>query len=198
MSNLDLKVAKEMFARLFVISVQNKINFFSFTKMLEKSKFVEMIEEDTYSEYINKSLELIFFDITNKTIDKDNSYGVFNDAYWCGYSYFELHQKTKRSFSLIFLKLPFSKMMDIYSIYHEMDFSSLLEYFYKLDEGVTILRALCKERGCSLPKLCLSTGINKSTLSKYNASDKALLSGSFQNIYRISKYFDVPFTMFLI
>ncbi len=45
------------------------------------------IEKGQYNDYFNKSLEQIFFDITNQKIDRDESFGVYNDAYWCGYSY---------------------------------------------------------------------------------------------------------------
>lgn len=196
MSNLDVRKTKELFARLFVLAIQNKINFYAFTKALEKSLFVNKVEEGRYSEYFNHPLEDIFFDITNQHIDKDDSFGIYNDAYWCGHSYFELHQRTKKSFAFIFLKLPLFKMIDLYSIYHEMDFSSLLDYFYKLDQEKTILRLLCEEKNCSIPRLSVETGIKKTTLSKYNASDDALFKASFQIIYKLANHFDAPFSLF--
>lgn len=188
---------KELFARLFVLGIQNKINFHAFTKAIERSELIIKIEKNQYDDYFNKPLEQIFFDITNKHIDIKGSFGIYNDAYWCGYSYFELHRRTNKSFSFIFLKLPLSKMMDIYSIYHEMDFSSLLEYFHELDQKKTILRLLCEERKCSISKLSLATGISKATLSKYNADDASLYNASFQAIYKIAEYFDVPFSLFI-
>lgn len=197
MSNYDNKKIRELFGRLFVLAIQNKINLHAFTTALERSKFIKVIEKDEFDDYLNKSIEQIFFDITQKYIDRDNSFGIYNDAYWCGYSYFELHQKTKKSFAFLFLKLPLSKMMDIYSIYHEMDFSSLLEYFYKLDQEKTILRALCEEKGCSLSRLSAETEISRATLSKYNASDEAIYKGAFQTIFTIATFFDVPLSIFL-
>ena len=196
MSNLDLRMAKETFARLFVMAVQNEINFLAFTASLERSTFANLIEEDVYDDYFNTPLTRIFFDITKMHIEKDASFGIYNDAYWCGYSYFELQQRLKKPFSYLFLKLPLSKMMDIYPIFHEMDFSALLEFFEKEKDKKTILRALCEQRRCSLSKLSASTGINQATLSKYNADDEALLKGSFQNVYKISKYFNAPVSLF--
>lgn len=196
MSNMDIRTVKEIFARLFVIAVQYRMHFLAFTKSLEKSKFISKVEKNRYDEYFNESLEDIFFDITNVRIDKDNSFGVYNDAYWCGYTYFELYLVTGRSFAFIFLKLPMSKMMDLYPIYHEMDFSSLLEYFYEMDNSKTILRLLCEEKRCSLSKLSLETGISKTTLAKYNSSDESLYKASFNAIYKISMYFNVPISMF--
>lgn len=196
MSNLDIRKVKDLFSRLFVLAVQNKMNLTAFTKFLERSELVRKMEKGQYDDYFNKSLEQIFFDITNRKIDRDESFGVYNDAYWCGYSYFELRMRTGKPFVLLFLKLPLTKMMELYSIYHEMDISSLLEFFNQLDQEKTILRLLCEERKCSIPKLSSLTGISKTTLSKYNASDVALYKGSFQTIYRIALFFDVPLALF--
>lgn len=191
-------VLKETFARLFVIATTNKMNLSSFSYLLERSDFVNKIEAREYDDYFNKSLINIFYDITGITINDDNSYGVYNDAYWCGYSYFEIFLRTKKPFSYIFLKLPLVKMMDIYPIYHEMDISSLLEYFAKQEQEKTILRALCEQKRTSLSKLSAATGIALTTLSKYNADDRALYKASFQNIIKIVNHFHAPVNLFVI
>lgn len=188
---------KDLFARLFVLAIQNKINFYSFTHYLERSKFVYKIETSEYDEYFNNDILNIFFDITNNRVETDTSYGIYNDAYWCGYQYFELHKSLHKPFSFIFLKLPLAKMIELYPIYHEMDFSSLLDYFDKVNKRKTILRLLCEQKGCSLTELSDKTGVNKATLSKYNASDDSIYKGSLENIYKIAKYFDYPISLFV-
>ena len=193
----NIRVVKEIFSRLFVIAIQNKMNLKSFTFSLEKSLFVKKIEEDIYDDYFNNSLEKIFSDITGYQIKKDESFGVYNDAYWCGYSYFELFLHTRKSFSYIFLKLPLNELIDLYPIYHEMDFTSLLEYFNEKEKKATILRLLCELNKISLPKLSNSIEINLSTLSKYNKNDEFLYKGSFENIIKISKYFNAPINLFI-
>ncbi len=197
MNNADIKTIKETFARLFVIAVQNKINFASFTFMLERSELIEKIENKAYDDYFNHSIKDLFYDITNYCVDEDTSYGIYNDAYWCGFSYYELFIRLKKPFSYIFLKLSFSKMIDIYSIYHEMDISSLINYFLQIEKEKTILRVLCEQKGCSLSKLSEETGISHNTISKYNASDDALYNASFQTIIKIAKYFSAPFSLFI-
>ncbi len=196
MNEFDTRVIKDLFARIFVLAVLNKVNFSSFIYSLERSKFVEAIEKGAYSDYFNQPIITIFYQITGYQIDADKSFGIYNDAYWCGYSYFELYQVTKKSFAFIFLKLPFEKMMNVYSIFHEMDFSSLLDYFYKKNDERTILKLLCENKHCSLSKLSIETGISRSTLVKYNSSDENLYKASFQNLYLIAKYFDIPLSTF--
>ena len=192
-----MKTIKEIFSRLFVLAAKNKINLYAFTYLLSQSDFLNKVEKGIYDDYFNKSLEEIFFDITNRRIDSDDSYGVYDDAYWCGSSYFELFQRTNKPFAYIFLKLPFDRMMYIYPVYHEMDITSLVGYFSQVEKSKTILRLLCEINGCSITKLSQFTGINSATLAKYNASDEALYKGSFQNIIKIANYFKAPINLFV-
>ena len=197
MNNFDLPLLKDLFARLFVIAKQKQTNLAFFSFAISNSDLVKKLEKDDYDEYFNKSLEEIFFDITNNYSISDNSFGVYDDAYWCGASCFELFLVTKKPISYILLKLSFEKMMDLYPIFHEMPFSSLVEHFHQIEKEKTILRLLCETRRCSIKKLSLSTGISANTLAKYKKSDEALYKGSFQNIMRISRFFETPTNLFL-
>lgn len=197
MSNFDVIKVKEIFSRLFVLAIENKMNLEAFTNHLAKSNFASSIESNSFSDLFNLPLVKIFYEITGNNIDKDTSFGVFNDAYWCGYSYFEIQQRTGKSFALIFLKLPFAKLIDLYPIYHEMDITSLMDYFDKVNADKTILRLLCQKNKCSLQELSNKTGINKATLARYNASDDALLKASFKAVYKLATYFNVPFSLFI-
>ena len=88
MSNFDVKKVKEIFARLFVLATQNKMNLESFTNQLGKSKFASYIENNKFSDHFNFPMEKLFYEITDCKIDKDTSFGIYNDSYWSGYSYF--------------------------------------------------------------------------------------------------------------
>ena len=193
----DIRIIKELFARLFVMAVQNKINLFSFTYLLERSEFIQKIERGTYDGYFSRPLEDVFSDITGNRVSEDNSYGVFDDAYWCGYSYFEMHLRTRKPFSYLFLKLPLVRLIALYPAYHEMDVSSLLELFRQEEKKETILRFLCEQKKTSLAKLSYATGIGLPILSKYNASDEAIFKASFQNIIAICRFFDASTNLFI-
>lgn len=193
----EQSVRKEQFARLFVIAVQNKMNLDAFTHFLERSKFVEKIEAGGYDEYFNQDLEYIFFDVTENRIGIELSYGVFDDAYWAGSMYFELFQRMHKPFAYLFAKLSLPKMMDMYPIFHEMDYSALEDQFLLVARKKTILRILCDQKGCSIPKLSKAIGISAPTLSKYASSDDALYNGSFQTIMKIAKFFGAHTSLFL-
>ena len=196
MNNYDIEKVKYIFARLFVVAIQNDTNLTAFTRGLAASDFVKKIEANKYDDYFNKSITEIFESITTSYIKEDDSFGIYNDAYWSGIAYFYLYEKTHKPFSYLFLKLPLELLLDLYPVYHEMDLSSLYEHFQKLEQERTILRALCQDYHSSLTKINKATLININTLSKYNASDEALYNASFQNIIKIANYFDVPISLF--
>ena len=197
MNNYDIEKVKYIFARLFVVAIQNDTNLTAFARGLAASDFVKKIEANKYDDYFNKSITEIFESITTSYIKEDDSFGIYNDAYWSGVVYFYLYEKTHKPFSYLFLKLPLELLLDLYPVYHEMDLSSLYEHFQKLEQERTILRALCQDYHSSLTKINKATLININTLSKYNASDEALYNASFQNIIKIANYFDVPISLFV-
>ena len=197
MNNYEMNSVRDTFSRLFVLAVRNKMNFTSFTSMLLKSEFIDLLEKDKYNEIFNKPINVLFYEITGFEIKEDNSFGVYNDAFWCGQNYFDLHIMTNKSFAYIFLKLPFTQMMNIYTIFHEMDFSSLVEYFNRKCEEKTILRHLCEKSNKSLNDISKSTGIALSTLKRYNMSDDYLYKASFQAISKLALFFNVNYSLFI-
>lgn len=188
---------RDTFARYFVIAINNKMHPAAFTDYLINSKYVMEIEKGNLFEISDISVEEGYHSIVGNNIAKDDSFGIYNDAYWCGHCYFELFLTLHKPFSYLFLKLPLAEMLDLYKVYHEMDISQLEEYFHDREKEETILRLLCKRHRCSINKLSKATGISVNTLNKYRSSDKSLYSASFQNIYRISKYLDTPISLFV-
>lgn len=188
---------RDTFARYFVIAIHNKMHPAAFTDYLINSKYVTEIENGNLIEISDISVEEGYHSIVGNNIAKDDSFGIYNDAYWCGHCYFELFLTLHKPFSYLFLKLPLAEMLDLYKVYHEMDISQLEEYFHDREKEETILRLLCRRHRCSINKLSKATGISVNTLNKYRSSDKSLYSASFQNIYRISKYLDTPISLFV-
>ena len=197
MNNYNSALVKEIFSRLFVMAIDNKINLSSFTTMLIKSDFINHIENNQYIDIGYKSIVDMFYEITNFKVKEDNTFGVFNDAYWCGNAYFYLFSVTKKPFSYIFLKFPLQKMIDLYPLFHEMDWSELLEMFKKTEKEKTIFRLLCETCRYSIPKISELLKINVNTLRSYIKSDDKLYGASFKNIFHIARFFDVPVNLFI-
>ena len=188
---------KETFCRYFVIAIHNKMHLTAFTDYLANSDYVKNIEKGYLTDISDISVEEGYHSIVGNNIAKDDSFGIYNDAYWCGYCYFELFLMLRKPFSYLFLKLPLEKMLDLYNVYHEMDISQLVDYFHDKEIEETILRLLCKRYRCSINKLSKATGISVNTLNKYRSSDQSLYNASFQNIYKISVFFKTPISLFV-
>ncbi len=169
----------------------------AFTDYLANSDYVKNIEKGYLTDISDISVEEGYHSIVGNNIAKDDSFGIYNDAYWCGYCYFELFLMLRKPFSYLFLKLPLEKMLDLYNVYHEMDISQLVDYFHDKEKEETILRLLCKRYRCSINKLSKATGISVNTLNKYRSSDQSLYNASFQNIYKISVFFKTPISLFV-
>ena len=188
---------KETFCRYFVVAIHNKMNLTAFTDYLASSDYLRNIENGNLIEISDISVEEGYHSIVGNNIAKDDSFGIYNDAYWCGYCYFELFLMLRKPFSYLFLKLPLVEMLDLYNVYHEMDISQLVDYFHDKEKEETILRLLCKRYRCSINKLSKATGISVNTLNKYRSSDQSLYNASFQNIYKISTFFKTPISLFV-
>ena len=197
MDNYEIEKIRDTFSRLFVLGIKEKVNLYSFTYMLLKSKYVAQIEKNEYDEIFNKPVDVLFYLITGFNVSEESSFGIYNDAYWCGQNYFDLHYRLNKSFEYIFLKFPLEHMINVYSIFHEMDFSSLVEHFKQKEKEKTILRLLCERDKCYLTDVSKKTGININTLKKINIDDEYLYNASFQIVSKIMIFFDVSFLLFV-
>ena len=197
MIDFEINNLREKFSRLFVLAIQHKINLSSFTSLLCKSVFISKIEKGKYDPIFDEPIQKTFSQITGFDIVDENTFGIYNDAYWAGKNYFDLYLETKKSFEYIFLKLPLEEMMNLYSIFHEMDFSSLEMLFQTKMKERSILKALCQKYKCSLNDISKETLIPLPTLKKYSVDDDFLYKAEFQTIAKIKNFFDVGFSLFI-
>ena len=186
-------VNKDVFSRLFVLCKNQMFHLKSFTYLLAEHDEITLTEG-----YDNvPSIVELFNEITGLYVKDDTTFGIYNDAYWCGTVYFYLFFATKKPLSYILYKFPLDELIDCYNPYHEMDYSAIKELFEEKEKDNTILKLLCKQYGAKLTKLARETGISVNTLKRYYRSDDMLYTASFQNIYKISKYFDVGLSLFV-
>lgn len=184
---------QDLFSRLFVLCKNQKINLKSFSLLLMNYDGLFLSEQNDNV----ISLMNLFNDITGLYIQSDDSFGIYNDAYWCGTVYYYLYFKTKKPLSYLLFKLPLNELIDLYKTYHEMDYSSIYELFQTKEKENTILRSLCKQNNLTVNELSKRTNININTLQKYYRNDELLYSASFQNIYKLSQTLNVNISLFI-
>ena len=188
---------EDMFCRLFSLCGAERIKKEVFSYVLMKSHFAHLIEIKDYQKAYEETTVDVFKEMLDYPMSLHEEEFTYDDYYWVGKVYFHLQQITNKSFSYIFLKFPFEKLHSMYHLYHEIDISQVEEVYFEEEKKTTILKELIKLRGYSIPFISESTGIPVTTLRKYKKDDLFLYKASFKNIYSLSRFFNVPETMFL-
>ena len=184
-------------ARLFVIASQIKMHPEAFASSFINSDFASYLEKDIYDDKYNISILDIFNKITGLNVSRDDSFGVYDDAYWAGHTYYELMIRRKKSFAFLMIKLPLKEMLDLHPVYHEMDLTAIEEYLNEKDKSQSIIKCLLKRYGYKLTEVSKKTKISISTLRKYSENDALLYRASFKHIYLLKNFFEVPYQLFL-
>lgn len=197
MASNDRERAIDYFSKVISLAIETRIHLEVITDSISKSTLVKSIERNDYSLFYSKTYYEIFLDIFGASFVSDNSYMKYDEGYWCGYVYMNLFYKYKKPLSYIFLKMPLSKLLDMYKIYHEMDISQVYEIYEKEIEKESIISLLLKKHSISLENLSKKTGVSSRTISYYKNSDANLYNGSFDNLTRISIYLDEPSSLFI-
>ena len=188
---------EDMFCNLFALAGNYRIKKDLFTRSIENHPFIVDIEKGDYQHAYERSLLDVFDDSLEFCLASNELENVVNDYYWVGKCYFYIQSETHKSFSYIFLKLPFEELYELFYPYHESDISHILDMFLEKEKEHTIIELLCKRRKISSQYLSKETGIPVSTLRKYRQKDEYLFKASFINIYLLTQFFSVPETLFL-
>ena len=188
---------EDMFCNLFVLAGKCEIKKDVFTRSLESHIFCLSIEKRDYSHAYEMSVLEVFNEALDNCLSSNDYENVVDDYYWVGKCYFYIQSMTHKSFSYIFLKLPFEKLYKMYNPYHEVDFGNILDMFFEFEKEETIIKLLCKRRNITLTYVSKKTSIPISTLRKYRLSDEHLYKASFYYIYLLTNFFVVPETLFL-
>ena len=115
---------------------------------------------------------------------------------WLGEAYLRLYFKYHRSMSFLFLYLSLEKMCQMFSVYHEMDWSQLYQYFETLIDSKSMLSLLLKSRKMTAYQLSALSGISYQTIKNYTRSNRNIYNASFANISKISFILDVDIHLF--
>ena len=150
--------------------VEKTIAYSSAFSLLEKSDITELAFSS--SEYIFERM----FDIN---VSNEYEYSPYDVYGWLGYIYIHLFFDLKITFESLFITLPIDEAINMYPLYHEMDYLQSLEYVkskikYSLLDEIMICRKL------SSLKLSRLSGVSYSTISalRYGKRDINKLEAS--------------------
>lgn len=110
--------------------------------------------------------------------------------YWAGWAVAEYQWYTGRRFKDIFERIPLTKIIAMYSVYHEMDitnFIDTMEEFYKDAEGDSNLKRIRESRGLSQTELAQQSGINVRNIQMYEQRGNNIDKAQAHILYKLSR-----------
>lgn len=158
--------------------------------------FYQQLENGDSSFLINYTDEDILGSVYERRINDKELLETNTLSFWLGDVYSKIFLRFNKSFSFIFLYLPLAKAIELFPIYHEMDFSQTLNYFEELTTRNSILSLLLKKRNISISELSLLSDINYNTIVSYTRNNEFVYNAKFDSIFRISQILDVNINIF--
>lgn len=105
---------------------------------------------------------------------------------WLGEAYIRLFLKTHKTLYYLFLYIPLEKMIVLYDLYHEMDWSQLYAYYLTITSETTLLKTLLDKKHLSISRLATLTGISENTIKYYCLSDEHLYEAKYNYLNMIA------------
>lgn len=110
--------------------------------------------------------------------------------YWAGWALAEYQWYTAKRFKDIFVRIPLSQIIRMYSIYHEMDISQFIETMNKAYDSVifdTKLKQIRESRGISQIELSEKSGVNLRSIQMYEQKVNDIDKAQSQTLYKLSR-----------
>lgn len=171
-----------------VLSAGYKLNYSlsALERAISYSRFFQNIENDdkTLPPIINDH-NLINEIFSDDEIDLDNI-PTYNQCLWAAEAYLRIQGESHLTFEAIFLYLPIGKIYDLFSVYHEMDFSQIVQYFMSLIENKTVFALLIEKYNYSIKDVSKATGIPYATLFSLKQGHRDMKKTSIEVVNKLA------------
>lgn len=110
--------------------------------------------------------------------------------YWAGWALAEYQWYTGRRFKDIFERIPLSQIIEMYSVFHEMDitnFIDAMEAQYNAAEGESKLKRIRESRGLSQSELAELSGVNLRNIQMYEQRGNDIDKAQAKILYKLSR-----------
>ena len=126
----------------------------------------------------------------NKNLPTPSITEESSPEYWAGWALAQYQWYTGRRFKAIFNKIPMTKIIDMYSVYHEMDISKFIEDMekkYKSVESESKLKTIRDNRGLSQSELASQSGVNLRSIQMYEQKVNNIDKAQGHTLYKLSR-----------
>ena len=173
---------------------------FAYKKHYSLNALERLISYSSFFQKIEKSSRGLPPIITDTVLAKSmfveldvdlNEIPVLNQCLWASEAYLRIQESTRLTFEAIFLYFPISRMYDCFDVYHEMDFSQIINAFKEEYEKESILALLIKRYKYSLVYLSEQTGVPYGTLYSLKTRRRDIKSLNVQHLFDIAAFLNV-------
>ena len=154
------------------------------------SSCFQKIEDDKHSSPVINDSQLVKSIMPEINVDLFKI-PVLKQCLWASESYIRIQEKTGLTFECIFLYIPIRKMYDYFALYHEMDFSQIVDEFQRLYLSHSPLEILIKKSNYSLEDVSRLLAIPYETLVSFKKRKRDIKKASVGIVQKLSKLFNV-------
>lgn len=191
MNEIYLVEYTNVFERLLSYAHENGYSFKGLERDISRSSFFQHIEK------YDIPFPLVVDDNTlARSIFSDPSIDLmevrsYNQCMWAAEAYLRIQNDTRLSFEAIFLYIPIVKMFDYFQLYHEMDFSHVVNEFRRLFRKQSILSILINNFHYQIKYVSDSVGLSYDTLYSYKQRRRNIKKMSAETAYALASLFKV-------
>ena len=193
----DVSGVSSLLSCVFFYGFSHKYSSETIEKKIISNKHINDLEDGDSSFLIRETTENIIASIFELEINGNELIKTNPLALWLGELYTKIFFSFNKPFSFIFLYLSINKAIEMFPLYHEMDFSQSLLRFEELISKQSILTILLKKKKMSVRELSELTGINANTLTNYTRDNEYIYNAKFDSIYKISRILKVDEKVFI-
>lgn len=178
------------FGYLLSRSINKKYSFPFIEKSIAYSNAISELEKSNITSIAFASSESIYSQIFNK---EENDGFVFNpySVYgWMGFIYVHLFINLKTTFETLFIVFPIEKLISLYPLYHEMDYTQIVLLTNEL-VPYSYLDNIMKCRGVSSNELSKIAGIPISTINALRYKKRDINKFEAKQLLKIAHALDV-------
>lgn len=181
----------DLLERVLSVAYYNKYSNRMVERAVSYSPFFQKIEKekDEYASIINDA-SLVTSLFYNENINLI-SIPTYNQCLWAAESYLHIQQETRLTFEAIFLYIPIDVMYNYFPLYHEMDFTQIVEEFKRLYKKRSVLDILLENYKYSVKYISDNTGISCDTLYSYKQRRRDIKKMSAESAYLLANTFKV-------
>lgn len=110
--------------------------------------------------------------------------------YWAGWALAEFQWYSGRRFKDIFDSMPFSRIVSMYKVYHEMDISRFIEYAERICSEIkrdTKLKTIRESRGLSQVELAKQSGVKLRSIQMYEQRVNDIDKAQGHTLYKLAR-----------